>query len=118
MTTAYQSWMSGKGKSLPDIREVFLDTGLRDMGFAPKAGLDGRQLLVQLCQECHNANLDMTISRERFLVDQLDSMTRAERDVAVARLNTPIDNRLAMPPALFRTITNDEKQLMIKELQK
>jgi nucleotide-binding universal stress UspA family protein len=28
------------------------------------------------------------------------------------------DNRLAMPPALFHTIANDEKQLMIKELQK
>ena len=60
----------------------------------------------------------MTISRELFLVDQLDTMTRAEKDVAVARLNTAIDNRLAMPPALFHTITNDEKQLMIKELQK
>jgi hypothetical protein len=118
MTTAYQSWISGKAQDLPDIREVFLDTGLRDMGFAPKAGLAGRQLLVQLCQECHNANLDMTISREQFLVDELDAMTRAEKDVAIARLNTAIDNRLAMPPALFHTITSDEKQLMIKELQK
>lgn len=118
MTAAYQSWMSGKGQALPDIREVFLDTGLRDMGFAPRAGADGRPLLVQLCQECHNSNLDMTISREQFLTDKLDAMSRAEKDLAIARLNTAIDNRLAMPPALFHTITSDEKRLMIEELQK
>jgi hypothetical protein len=118
MTAAYLAWSSGSKTDLPDVRDVFLDDGLRDMGFAPKHGLNGRALLAQMCEECHNANLDMTISRERFLVDELDSMSREEKDIAIQRLQTPIDTRLTMPPPLFRTITDEEKQLMIEELQK
>ena len=97
---------------------MFLDDGLRDMGFAPQAGASGRALLQQMCQECHNASLDMTITRERFLVDQLDQMPRAEKDLAVQRLQTDASSRLRMPPPLFRTITDDERQAMITELQK
>ena len=81
------------------------------MGFAPKAGLDGRGLLVQLCQECHHSELDMTVTREKFLTDKLDQMNREEKDLAIKRIETPIESRLAMPPALFRTITPEEKQL-------
>lgn len=118
MTKAYQGWMSGTLAEIPDIREVFLDAGLRDMAFAPKLGLDGRQLLQQMCQQCHHNTLDLTISREKFLVDQLDQMNRAEKDLAIERLQLPDDNRLAMPPVLFRSITDDERQLMIDELRK
>jgi hypothetical protein len=118
MTSAYIQFMSGASSDLPDIRDVFLDAGLRDMGFAPKAGLNGRQMLVQMCQQCHHSKLDLTLSREKFLVDQLDSMSRAEKDVAIARLKLPVDTRLAMPPALFRTITDGERQQMIDELAK
>jgi hypothetical protein len=118
MTDAYVAFIGGKRADLPEIRDVFLDEGLRDMGFAPKAGANGRQLLQQMCQECHNANLDMTITREKFLVDQLDQMSRDEKDVAIQRLQMSVDTRLVMPPPLFRTITDDERQLMIEELKK
>jgi hypothetical protein len=118
MTSAYQQWLSGSLQDLPDLRDVFLDEGLRDMGFAPKAGADGGALLHQMCQECHNANLDMTVTREKFLVDQLDQMSRAEKDVAIQRLQLPASTRLRMPPPLFRTITDAERQAMIAELQK
>ena len=91
--------------------------GLKSTGLL-RVGLDGRGLIVQMCQECHHSKLDLTITRERFLTDKLDTMTRAERDVAIERLQTPITNRLAMPPALFRTITDAERQLMIDELKK
>ncbi|MGZ3438621.1 MAG: hypothetical protein ACXVDD_03870, partial [Polyangia bacterium] len=118
MSRAYRQFMAGAASDLPDIRDVFLDDGLRDLGFAPKAGLTGRQLIVQMCQQCHNANLDLTISRENFLVDQLDSMSREEKDVAIARLVLEPGSRLFMPPALFRTITTQERDLMIAELKK
>ena len=71
----------------------------------------------QQCQQCHNARLDPTITRDKFLVDQLDQMTRAEKDLAIERLQTPLDTRLTMPPPLFRTPTDAERQLMIDELQ-
>jgi hypothetical protein len=117
-TTAYRAWMSGTSSTLPDIRDIFLDDGLRDMGFAPKAGIDGRGMLLQMCNQCHNQKLDMTISREKFLTDALDSMTREEKDLAITRIQLPNDNALHMPPALFRTVTADEKNAMIEELRK
>ncbi len=116
MTQIYQQWMGGKA-DLPDIRDVFLDEALRDLSFAPKAGLDGRGLLTQMCQQCHNANLDPTISRDKFLVDQLDQMTRAEKDVAITRLDPNEQTFKRMPPLLFHTITQAERDLMIAELQ-
>jgi hypothetical protein len=118
MSTAYRQLMAGTRSTLPDIRDVFLDEGLRDMGFAPKQGLDGRQLLVQMCQQCHHNTLDPTLSREKFLVDELDGMPRSEKEVAIDRLRLPDDTRLAMPPVLFRTITDDERALMIAELRR
>ncbi|MEA2751982.1 MAG: hypothetical protein QOI41_6125 [Myxococcales bacterium] len=111
------AWRAGTANEMPDIADVFLDSALRDMSFAPKLGLDGRGLLTQLCQECHHSQLDMTLSREQFLMDTFDKMTRAERDIAIMRLQLPPDDRLAMPPPLFRTITAQERKLMIEELQ-
>jgi hypothetical protein len=118
MTTAYKNYMAGSTDVLPDIRDVFWDGALRDLGFAPKSGLDGKQLITQMCQQCHHSKLDLTITREKFLTDQLDMMSRDEKDLAIKRLQTDVGSRLAMPPALFRTITDDERQLMIQELQK
>ena len=39
-------------------------------------------------------------------------------DLAIQRLNTPTSTRLRMPPVLFRTITDDERQRMIETLEK
>jgi hypothetical protein len=119
MTEVYQRFLAKTDAELTeDIRDVFLDSAMSDIGFAPPPHLDGRALLVQQCQQCHHARLDPTISRELFLVDQLDQMSRAEKDLAIERLKLPIDTRLAMPPALFRTLTPEQRALMIDELRK
>jgi len=112
----YRQWMAGAIDSIPDVRDVFLDEALRDLSFAPKLGLNGRQLVTQMCQQCHHGSLDRTISRENFLVDDLDNMSRKEKDLAIERLKLPDNDRLAMPPVLFRTITDEERQKMIDEL--
>ncbi len=116
MTKAYQAYQAG-GTLSDDIRDVFFDDGLVEMGFAPSADLDGRALLVQQCQQCHNARLDPTLSRDNFLVDQLDQMSRAEKDLAITRIQMSTDTSLTMPPPLFRTLGDRERQLMITELQ-
>jgi hypothetical protein len=119
MTQLYQQWRTGERATLDvDIREVLLDSGLADMGFAPPANADGRALLVQQCQQCHNARLDPTLSREKFLVDQLDQMSRDEKDLAITRIQMGVDTRLSMPPPLFRLPTAGERELMIQELRK
>lgn len=119
MTEVYRAWQSGQSPTLrEDIREVLLDSGLADMGFAPPPGADGRALLVQQCQQCHNSRLDPALSRDHFLVDQLDQMSRAEKDLAIARLRLPADTRLTMPPPLFRLPSERDRELMIAELKK
>jgi hypothetical protein len=117
MSDAYQSWVAGGG-DLPDIRDTFWDAALRDLGFAPKENSDGHGLLVQMCQECHNANLDPMVTRDRFLVDKLSEMTRDEKDLAITRLQLSDGDRLFMPPPLFRTTTRAERDFMIAELKK
>jgi hypothetical protein len=117
MTGAYQAWQSGASPNLTaDIREVLLDAAMVDLGFSPPPGLDGRALLVQQCQECHNSNLDPTLSRERFLVDTLDEMSQGEKNVAIARLKTPTTTRLTMPPPLFRLPSDADRAAMIAAL--
>jgi hypothetical protein len=117
MSAAYRGHLTGAPLAV-DTRAVFLDSELADMGFAARPGLDGRTLLVVDCQECHHARLDPTLTRERFLVDQLDQMSRDEKDLAIQRLKTPTDTRLTMPPPLFRSISEQERALMIAELSK
>jgi len=119
MTEAYAAWRTQSSPTLvDDIRDVLLDPALPDMGFAPEPGLDGHAILVQQCQQCHNARLDPTLSRDRFLVDQLDQMSRSEKDLAIARIQMATDTRLAMPPPLFRLPSADDRAAMIAELQK
>lgn len=118
MTAAYRDLAAGRATTLPDVRDVFLDSGLAEMGFAPTPGADGHTLLVQMCQQCHNANLDPMVSRDLFLVDKLGQMSRAEKDKAIERLDPGLTTRLRMPPTLFKTVTPEERQAMIDELRK
>jgi len=61
-------------------------------------------VVLQACGQCHNARLDQTLSRASFRAD-LDGMTRAAKDTAIARLKLPLRNPLAMPPPLLRVLT-------------
>jgi cytochrome c553 len=112
-TDEYKKFMSGASKELPDIRRVFLDDALEAMTFLPKAGASGREVLVQTCAQCHNPKLDQTISRAKFDVTRLDSMTRAEKDVAIARLKMGSANRLRMPPVTMRSLPDDARDAAI-----
>jgi hypothetical protein len=105
-TAAYQAFLDGGAPSaLPDIRNVFLASALSDLSFQPAAGLDGSAILVQMCQQCHNSQLDQTETRERFRVDQLDQMSTAEKQLAIHRLNLPDGVFRKMPPPRFRQLS-------------
>lgn len=115
----YQSVEAGQTPpdALTDIRAVFLDQGVRDMGFAPAAGLDGKGLLAASCQHCHNSQLDQTISRARFNVENLSLLPREVKQEATRRLGiTDLNDPEMMPPPLFHTLTADERQLIISVL--
>jgi len=129
MSESYQAFLSGAlaQNDLPDIRNVFLDSMLRDIGFKVKADLDGPGIVIQACTQCHHSALDQTITRARFNV-ALDRMsdtqggvlTGAERDaeigVTIARLRLPAEDVRKMPPEQFRTLEPAEIELVVAYL--
>jgi len=119
-TTQYTKLMEGKiaAKDLPDIRRVFLDSALEDTMMRPKASMTGKEILVSACAQCHNPKLDQSISRARFDVTKMDTMTRAQKDAVIARLKLPASNRLHMPPAIIRSLPDDAIAKAVQELSK
>jgi len=105
-TGLYRMFADGKlpAANLPDIRRVFLDAALEDLSMRPKAGMTGKQILVQACAQCHNSRLDQTITRAKFDVADLDTMSAADKATAIARMNLPASDKRHMPPAFFRTL--------------
>lgn len=121
MTSAYQAFRRGELQSgeLPDIREVFPDDPalLADMGMMTEPGLDGAAVLVQACSQCHNPRLDQTLTRARFRADLL-GMTRAEKELAIRRLQLPRHDPEAMPPARLRVLSDEARQRAIAVLRR
>ena len=117
---AYRNVVDGKAPAagLPDIRRVFLDSALAEMSMRPRAGASGKEILVQSCAQCHNPRLDSSLSRAKFDVTKLDSMSPAAKATAIARMKLPASSRLHMPPAMFRTLPDDALKLAVDELSK
>lgn len=103
---------------LPDLRDTFADAALVGMSIHPQPGLDGKGILVHMCQMCHNSRLDPSLSRARFNVEQLAQLPRSEKDLAILRLQLPAGDRHLMPPARFHELSAAERQLAIAELMK
>ena len=115
----YRSFADGKlqAANLPDIRRIFLDAALEDLSMRPKAGMTGKEILVQACAQCHNSRLDSSISRAKFDVADLDTMSAADKSRAITRMALPSSDKLHMPPALFRTLPDAALKLAIDALK-
>ncbi|MEJ2669315.1 MAG: hypothetical protein P8077_03340 [Gammaproteobacteria bacterium] len=112
MSTAYQQYTAGQITDLPDIRQAFKDDEqLREIGFRVAAGLDGRGIMVQACTQCHNQNLDQTISRAKLDVN-LDLISIEEIQVAIERINLEEEHLRVMPPRRFRFLDAVERQTL------
>jgi hypothetical protein len=118
LSQAYAQAKAGTlpGDQMPDIRDTVADEYKSFLSQRPKPGLDGQGILVHMCAQCHNPNLDQNISRARFDVMNLDSMSREEKDVAIERLLMPRNSRFAMPPAFFRDMSQVEIDLAVEVL--
>lgn len=53
-----------------------------------------------------------------FRVDELDKMSREEKDLAIKRLTLPVTAFRRMPPPRFRELSAAETQLVTAELKK
>lgn len=116
MTKAYLRHLSGA--RLPDIRDVFPDDPerLAQLGIMTRPGLDGASVLIEACAQCHNDRLDQRLSRARFRAD-LQGMDRAEKALAIERLQLPPEHPLAMPPARLRMLSDEARARAIAKLR-
>ena len=119
LSATYRSFVDGtlSAGQLPDIRDVLLDGALADMGLVPRAGSDAVGILQQMCQRCHNSSLDQTISRANFNVENIASMSRGEKDAAIARLSASASSPLLMPPSRFGSLRPQELQTVVDFLK-
>lgn len=118
MSDAYNAVRDGSMPvdQLPDISDVFLDAALPDMTIAPRPGASGDEILRQMCIQCHNSRLDQTLSRARFNVEDLASMSASEKAIAIERLMAPKDSAELMPPRRFRELSEAEIALAVDTL--
>jgi hypothetical protein len=121
LSAAYQAYRRGElsREELPDLRDAFPDDPARlaAMGFMTEPGLSGEAVLLQACSQCHNAQLDPTLTRARFRAD-LVGMSRAEKDLAIARLQLPAHDLRAMPPPRLRVLSAEARQRAIDVLRR
>jgi cytochrome c553 len=121
LTEAYARYRRGEldADALPDMADIFpADPLLRaKIGLQTEPGASAPEALVQACGTCHNDVLDQTLSRARFNVD-LSRMSRAELDVAIARLQLPRDAQGAMPPPEGRQLDDVGRARVIDYLRK
>ncbi|HEX9296566.1 MAG TPA: c-type cytochrome [Polyangiaceae bacterium] len=105
-------------ESLVDIREVFSQDAMEKLSFVPQPNADGRAVLLQMCSRCHDGRGNPAVGRSRFNVQKLDQMTRAQKDLALARLQEPARSAAKMPPWRSGRMTDEAMQAAIAELMK
>lgn len=115
----YKDFRAGLRSDPPIMTDSFPDSasGLADHYLRVTPGASGETIILQSCTQCHANHLDQTISRARFDVNSLSSMSDEELQVAQARINLAEDHLKVMPPTRFRTLSTDERARAVAYLQ-
>jgi cytochrome c553 len=115
---SYQDVVRGAAPraSLVDIRAIFSDDATAKLSFVPRAGADGKTVLLQMCARCHDGRGNPRLNKNHFDVRALETLPRSEKDLAIARLSDPGPNK--MPPWRAGSLTAESIQAAVLELQK
>lgn len=89
----------------------------RAMSHVPGPDETPQELLQHFCGRCHNSRLDQTLSRARFNVDRIESLTAEQKQNAVSRLKQAPGSALLMPPRRFATLPDEALQRLVQFLQ-
>ena len=121
LTAAYQRYRAGEldPADFPDLSDVFPDDPVQraEIGLSTDPTSSPAEVLIQACAQCHNDALDQSLSRARFSV-ALGRMSRAERELAIARLKLPRTAPGAMPPRGRRQVLPEQTEALIEYLQR
>jgi YVTN family beta-propeller protein len=102
--------------SLLDIRDIFSSDAQEKLSFVPQPGTDGKTVLLEMCARCHDGRANPQLGKSHFNVLALDTLPRAEKDLAIARIADPGPTR--MPPWRAGSLTPDSIAAATTELQK
>jgi len=103
-------------KSVPSLASLHSEEAAWRSGLAPAPHSDGASIVVQMCSRCHNGSLDPTLSRARFDATRLDAMSEAELALAVERMKLPESSPLKMPPPRFGSLTEEQIEMVTRDL--
>lgn len=118
VASRYQSFLTtGDASWIPSMRDMHGAASVVDLGYTPPAAASASDILGQTCSGCHNATTPSALGRARFNVDALASMSRAEKDLAIARLQMPVEDVRHMPPSANHTLTDAQTQLVVDLLR-
>ena len=118
VATHYQTFVdTGDAAWITSMKDLHATTNAVDLGLTPQASATANDILTQTCSGCHNATTSSSLSRSRFSVDALSSMSRAEKDLAIARLSMPAEDVRHMPPSSNHILTAAQTQSVIDLLK-
>jgi hypothetical protein len=120
LSSAYARFRAGQlgADELPDLADIFPDDPhvRAELGLQAEPDATPSQALVQACGSCHNDMLDQSISRARFNID-LARMSRAELDLAMARIELSPTSTGAMPPPGVRQLGAEVRERLLAYLR-
>jgi len=103
--------------NLADVRQVFSADATQKLGFVPVPGADGKTVLLEICARCHDGRGNPDLAKNHFNVLNLDQLPRAEKDLAIDRINATT-TAMRMPPWRVGSLTPDAIAAATAELNR
>jgi hypothetical protein len=120
LSQAYQRFRDGEltADELPDLGDIFPDDPRvrARIGLATEPDATPEEALIQACGPCHNDVLDQSISRARFNI-ALGRLTRAQIELAIARIELPPSTAGVMPPPEARQLAPEARRKLLDYLR-
>jgi len=121
LARTYQRFRDGEltADELPDLADIFPDEPRirARIGLETEPGATPEEALIQACGPCHNDVLDQSISRARFNI-ALGRLSRAQIDLAIARIELPSSTPGVMPPPEARQLAPEARRELLEYLRR
>lgn len=120
LAQAYQRFRDGElaADALPDLGDIFPDDARvrARIGLETEPDATPEEALIQACGPCHNDVLDQSISRARFNI-ALGRLSRAQIELAIARIELPASTAGVMPPPEARQLAPEARRKLLEYLR-
>ncbi|HWP05072.1 MAG TPA: c-type cytochrome [Polyangiaceae bacterium] len=115
-TRSYRDVVQGLAprESLLDVRDVFADDAQLKLSFLPQPNADGKAVLLQMCARCHDGRGNPELPKNQFNVRKLETVSRAQKETAMARVQASDETR--MPPWRAGSLTPAALEAVLAEL--